>query len=271
MGGRSLSSPNTWLRIEGGQTFPWRCHVLCSGAKHIVDDMLELSRLMREALANEPLFPPFSPSDLFFPPVGVAAFTLNWMSGSASELQAPLRVNSNVLFFFMCVCVCVTTGCSSSPAPSLWRRTSGWWFTTTTCWPKTRRSGRLSSTWRTASCPNTELCAACRSHTACEWNTCNTFLILVFIWTQKADRISNSQKKRDPCLTLSRRVSRLLAPVWTSGGISWHPGNCCTECVSGGTSQNPSTRKTRWTLEGSSTRRLTLVSHAHQYSHYSDF
>lgn len=161
MGERSLSSPNTLLRVEVGQTFPWRHHVLCSGAKYIVDYMPELSRIMNEACVNEPLFPPSSL--FFFTPVGVAAFTLNRASGSVAELQTALRVNSDI-----CLSV-VIAGCLSSPVPYLWRRIFGWWFTTMTCWPKTKRSGRLWSTWRIAFCPNTEPCVACRSPTVCEW------------------------------------------------------------------------------------------------------
>lgn len=52
----------------------------------------------------------------------------------------------------------------------------------------------------------------------------------------------------------------VLDRVWTSGGTSWHPGSCCTECVSGETSQSPSIRKMQCTSEGSSTQQLTLVS-----------
>lgn len=96
MGGRSLSSPNILLRFEVGHTFPWRHHVLSSAAKYNVDSMLELSRILNEAFANEPLFPPSSPfHSSFFAPVGVAAFTLNRASGSAAELQTALRVNSD--------------------------------------------------------------------------------------------------------------------------------------------------------------------------------
>lgn len=44
--------------------------------------------------------------------------------------------------------------------------------------------------------------------------------------------------------TLSFCVSRPLAQGWTSGETSWHPGSCCTECVSGETCQSRSTKTT---------------------------
>lgn len=58
------------------------------GAKHIVDNMLELSRRVNEAFTDEPVVPPSSPSDLFcFTPGGVAAFSLNRTPRSSSVLS----------------------------------------------------------------------------------------------------------------------------------------------------------------------------------------
>lgn len=102
------------------------------------------------------------------------------------------------------------------------------------------------------------LCGLPQSY--CVWvETCDTFRILTFIWTQN---LSKSPLIKSVCAphALTHHVFHLLDRVWTSGGTSWHPGSCYTECVSGETSQNPSTRKTRCTLEGSGTRQPTLVS-----------
>lgn len=88
----------------------------------------------------------------------------------------------------------------------------------------------------------------------------------------KTETCQNLHSVKSVCTPhpLTRQVSRLLDPVWTSGGTSWHPGSCYTECVNGETFQNPSTRKTQCTLEGSSTLQPTLVSDTCSQI-YSDF
>lgn len=66
-----------------------------------------------------------------------------------------------------------------------------------------------------------------------------------------------------PSLTLLFVISHPSVREWTSGGISWHPGSCCSECVSDGTCQCPSTRTTRSTLEETCTLLQTSVRDTH--------
>lgn len=138
----------------------------------------------------------------------------------------------------------LSSGCSSSPAPSLWRRTCGWCCTTTTCSPKTRRSARPWSTWRTASCPNTEPRAACRRPTACEW-------------THPPDGPVRGSRAQPG---LNSRECPTLGRGWTSGGTSWRPGSCWTDCVSDETWRNPCLATTRSASEDRDTRLQTSVS-----------
>lgn len=157
------------------------------------------------------------------------------------------------------------SGCSSSAVPSLWRRTCGWCCMTTTCWPKTKRLERQWLTWRIASCPNMEPCVACRSPTVCKLRQTeiSNFHFRYYF--------SNSVLLPVSLSTLLFVISHPSVPEWTSGGINWHPGSCCSECVSDGTCQCLSTRATRSTLEETCTLlptsvRDTHVNHAGKYS-----
>lgn len=79
--------PKHMTQVWGRANFFHEDIVYC-GAKHIVDNMLELSRRVNEAFTDEPVVPPSSPSDLFcFTPVGVAAFSLNRTPRSSSVLS----------------------------------------------------------------------------------------------------------------------------------------------------------------------------------------
>lgn len=68
-----------------------------------------------------------------------------------------------------------------------------------------------------------------------------------------------------PFFLISFIVSHPIDRGWTSGGTSWHPGSCCSECVSDVTCPSQSTKMTSSTSEETSTWPPTWVSDTRSY------